>query len=201
MSDRREEEEKGEQVILKSSKDYPKWKSYTIWILKEKNCDWIIIGRPKPIREIIQANLKSLGFSPLNFAVQTIYTSLSTEIKEHRAAIKKGEGIIWKSVAHKHHPILEEKTWQKMWQILKEKHVSPMSISRKILEATRIEVSNWKNIYKYTNAYQESLGDVYSLTTEDSELTTKGASMTLQAAFLTNMGPEYVGMVSMIEAK
>lgn len=80
-------------------------------------------------------------------------------------------------------------------------HVSPMSISRKVFEAIKIKVSNCKNIYKYTNAYQEALDDVYSLTTKDSEWTTKRGSMILQAALLTNMGPESAGMVCMIEAK
>ena len=75
-----------------------------------------------------------------------------------------------------------------------------MSISKKILEATRIKLLDCKNIYKYTNTYQEAFDNVCRLTTEDSELTTKGASMILQAAFLTNMGSEYVGIISTIES-
>ena len=89
--------------------------------LQEKNCDWIIIGRPEPARVTVQANLESMGFSALDFTAQGLYTALSTEIKEHQAAIKKGEGIIQKTVGHKHHPILEGKTPQEMWQILKER--------------------------------------------------------------------------------
>ncbi len=94
MSDRREEQEKAKRVILESAEDYPKWRSYTISALQEKNCDWTFTGRPEPTKETIQANLESLGFLALDFSAQALYISLSTEIKEHRAAIKKGEGII-----------------------------------------------------------------------------------------------------------
>ena len=90
-----------------------------------------------------------------------------------------------------------------MWQILKERfqHGSHMSISKKVLEAISIKLSNCTNIHEYTSTYQEASGDVCSLTTEDSELTTKGASMILQAVFLTNMGYEYKGIVSTIESE
>ncbi len=113
-------------------------------MLQERNCDWTITGKPEPTRETIQANLESLGFSPLDFTAQTIYTFLSTEIKEHRAAIKKGKKIIRKSVAYKHYPILKGKIVQEMWQILKERfqHISPMSILKKVLKATRIKLSD-----------------------------------------------------------
>ena len=40
-----------------------------------------------------------------------------------------------------------------------------------------------------------------TMTTKDSELTANGASMILQAALLTNMGPEYAGIASTIESE
>ncbi|MCJ1342704.1 hypothetical protein MMC31_000892, partial [Peltigera leucophlebia] len=69
-----------------------------------------------------------------------------------------------------------------------------MSISKMVLEATKIKLLDCKNIHKYISVYQEAFDNICSLTTEDSELTTKGASMILQAALLTNMGPEYAGI-------
>lgn len=158
MSDRQEEQEKGERVILEITDDNPRWRSYTISKLQEKNCDWTITERPEPTRLTVQENLQSLGFSPLDFTAQGIYTALSTEIKEHRAAIKKGEAVICKTVGHKHHPILEGKTPEQMWKILKERfqHVSPMSISKKVLDATKIKLSDCKYIQEYTSAYQEA---------------------------------------------
>ncbi|MCJ1348328.1 hypothetical protein MMC31_006559, partial [Peltigera leucophlebia] len=109
---RQEKQEKVEQVILESAEDYPRWRSYTISALQEKNCDWTITGRSEPTRETIKANVESLGFLTLDFSAQALYTSLSAEIKQHQAAIKKGEQIIRKSVAHKHYPILEGKNAQ-----------------------------------------------------------------------------------------
>ncbi|MCJ1348913.1 hypothetical protein MMC31_007146 [Peltigera leucophlebia] len=76
-----------------------------------------------------------------------------------------------------------------------------MSISKKVLEATKIKLSDCKNIHEYTSVYQETFNDVCSLTTEDSELTNKGASMILQAALLTNMGLKYAGIVSTIKSE
>lgn len=54
---------------------------------------------------------------------------------------------------------------------------------------------------EYTSAYQEAYNDVCNVTTEDSEMTTKTASMLLQRALLLNIGPEYAGIASTIESK
>lgn len=121
MSNQQKEQDKAKRVILESVEDYPKWRSYTINALQEKNCDWTITRRLEPIRETIQANLKSLGFLALNFSAQALYTSFSTEIKEHWAAIQKGEEIIQKSVTHKYHPIVTGKNAQEMWAALKDR--------------------------------------------------------------------------------
>ena len=203
MSDRRKEQEKADRVILENAEDYPKWRSYTISALQEKNCDWTITGRPEPTRDTISANLLSLGFSANDLNAEALYTALSAEIKEHRAAIKKGEGIIRKLVAYKHHPILEGKTAKEMWEALKERfqHVSPISTPRKILETAKIKLSDCKDIHEYTSAYQAAYDHICSLTTANSDLTTKGAGMILQAALLLNMGKEYAGIVSTIESE
>lgn len=90
-----------------------------------------------------------------------------------------------------------------MWQILKERfqHVLPMSISKRVLDATKIKLSDCKNIDEYTSAYREAYDNVYSLITKDSELTAEGARMILQAAFLTNMGLKHAGIASTIESE
>lgn len=197
MSDRREEQEKADRVILESAEDYPRCRSYTISELQEKNCDWTITSRPEPTKETIKANLKGLGFLALDFSAQALYTSLSTEIKEHRAAIKKGEGIIRKSVAHKNHPILERKTAQEMWTVLKDRfqRVSSMSTSRKLLETAKTKLLDCKDIHNYTSVYQAAYDHICGQTTSESDLTTKGASIFL------NMGNEYAGIVSTVESE
>ena len=201
MSDQREEQEKREQIILESAEDYPRWRSYTISAFQEKNCNWTITGRPKPTKQTIQANLQRLGFSPPDFTAKAIYTTLSTKIKEYQAAIKKGEEIIRKSVAHKHHPILEDKNTQEMWIALKERfqYVSPMSTSKRLLKTAKVKLSDCNNIHKYISLYQATYDHICSLTTEDLELPTKAVGMLLQAAMLFNMGTKYAGIVSTIE--
>lgn len=80
------------------------------------------------------------GLQPSRNHITDYYTTLTTELKEHQAELKKAEGVIKNSVAHKHQPTLEGKTAQKMWEILKTKfqHISPMRISRLILDTTKI---------------------------------------------------------------
>ena len=203
MSDRREEQNKGERIILESAADYPKCRSYTISKLQEKNCHCVITGKPRPTRESVHANLEMMGFSALDFTAQGFFNTLSSEIEKWEAAKEKGEGIIRKTVAHKHHPILENKTGQEMWEILKVRfqNVSPMSITRRLLEAIKIKLSDSKSMEEYTSAYREAYDDICNVTTEDSEMTTKAASMLLQGALLSNMGPEYAGIASTIESQ
>lgn len=203
MSDRREEQEKGERIILESSADYPKWRSHTISKLQEKHCHWTITGRPKPTRKSVAANIEKMGFAAKEFTTQGLYNSLTTEVEKWEAAMEKGEGIIRKTVAHKHHPILENKTAKEMWEILKTRfqNVSPMSISRRIVDATKVKLSSCKNIEEYTSSYREAYDEVCNLVTENSEMTIRAASMVLQGALLSNMGPEYAGIASTIESK
>ena len=124
-----------------------------------------------PARETIRANLQALGFFPNDLNAQALYTAFSTEIREYRAAIQKGEGTIRRSGAHKHHPILEGKTLQEMWETLKERfqHVSPINTSRKILDTVKIKLSDCKDMHKYTSAYQEAYDYVCNLTTANSD--------------------------------
>lgn len=203
MSDQREEQEKGERIILESLADYPKWRSYTISKLQEKHCRWIIIGRPKPTRESVQANFERMGFSATEFTAQGLYNSLTAEIEKWEVAMEKGEGIIQRSVAQKHHPILENKTGQEMWEILKARfqNVSPMNISRRIVDVTKVKLSSCKNIEEYTSSYREAYDDVCNLVSENSEMTIPAASMVLQGALLLNMGAEYAGIASTIESE
>lgn len=100
--------------MLESAADYLKWRSYTISKFQEKNYHWVITGKSRPTRESVQANLEKMGFSALDFTIQGLFNILSSEIEKWEAVKKKGESIIWKTVAHKHHPILENKTGQEM---------------------------------------------------------------------------------------
>lgn len=82
-------------------------------------------------------------------------TALTTELKEYRAALSKAEGIIKNSVAPKHQAAIEGKDAKEMWEALKAKfhHISPMSISRLVLDTTRIRLSDCTDIYDYCSKY------------------------------------------------
>lgn len=140
MSDQREEQEKANRIILEGSENYTKWRSYILGELQQRNCDGEITGRSPPTKESVRRAAERMGFSPAEITSQTIYITLTTELKEHQAALKKAKGVIKNSVAHKHQPTLEGKTAQEIWEILKTKfqHISPMSISRLILDTTKI---------------------------------------------------------------
>ena len=139
----------------------------------------------------------------LRSGLATIYKTLTTELKEHRAALKKAEGVIKNSVAHKHQPTLEGKTAQEMWEILKTKfqHISPMSISRLILDTTKIQLSDCTDIHDYCGKYQEAYDAICSLIRDKCELSSKGAQMLLQAGLLTSMGDEYSSLISTLESE
>lgn len=67
-----------------------------------------------PTRESVQTNFEKMGFSATEFTTQGLYNSLTAEVEKWEAAMEKGEGINRRSVAQKHHPILENKIGQEM---------------------------------------------------------------------------------------
>lgn len=76
-----------------------------------------------------------------------------------------------------------------------------MSISRLILDTTKIQLSNCAEIHEYCGKYQEAYDAACSLIGKNCELPTKGAAMLLQASLLTGMGDEYSGVVSTMESE
>lgn len=101
----------------------------------------------------------------------------------------------------KHQAAIESKDAKEMWEALKAKfqHISPMSISRLVLDTTRIRLSDCTDIYKYCSKYQEAYDSVCSLIPADFELPAKGAELLLQVGLLTGMGNEYLSIVSIME--
>lgn len=65
----------------------------------------------------------------------------------------------------------------------------------------KTKLSDYKDIDKYTSVYQAAYDQICGFITEDSDLSTKGAGMLLQAAMLLRMGNEYAGIVSTIESE
>lgn len=55
-----------------------------------------------------------MGFAAGEFTAQGLYNALTSEIEKWEIAMEKDKGIIRKIVAHKHHPILENKTAKEM---------------------------------------------------------------------------------------
>ncbi len=144
-----------------------------------------------------------MGFSPTEVTPKTLYTTLTTELKEYQAALKKAEGVIKNSVANKYQPTLDEKTAQEMWETLKAKfqHISPMSISRLIPDTTKIQLSDCTDIHNYCEKYQETYDAVFSLIRDKCKLLAKDAQMLIKASLLTGMGDEYSSLISTMEAE
>lgn len=155
MSDRREEQEKGSRIILQGSENYKPWRSHILGELKQKNCAWAVTGKQAPTQESVKADIIAMGFPTKDITTQALWTALTTELKEYRAALSKAEGIIKNSVAPKHQAAIEGKDAKEMWEALKAKfhHISPMSISRLVLDTTRIRLSDCTDIYDYCSKY------------------------------------------------
>lgn len=203
MSDRREEQEKANRIILQGSENYTLWRSYILGELKQKNCAWAVTGKAKPTKETVRADIIAMGFAPTDMTTQALWTAPSTELKEHQASLNKAEGIIKNSVAPKHQAAIEGKDAKEMWEALRTKfqHISPMSISRLILETTKLRLSDCADIHEYCSKYQEAYDSVCGLIPTECELSAKGAELILQAGLLTEMGNEYSGIVSMMETE
>lgn len=80
-------------------------------------------------------------------------------------------------------------------------NISPMSISKRIVDVVKTKLSNYKDIEEYTSTYWEVYDKVYNMTINNSKLTICEATILLQGIMLVNMGPEYVGITSTIEMK
>lgn len=76
-----------------------------------------------------------------------------------------------------------------------------MSISRLILETTKLQLLDCADIHEYCNKYQEAYDSVCNLIPTECKLSTKGAELILQAGLLTGMGNEYSEIVSMMETE
>lgn len=68
-------------------------------------------------------------------------------------------------------------------------------------ETAKTKLSECKDIHEYTSIYLAAYDYICGLTTEDSDLTTKGPGMLLQAAMLLNISNEYAGIVLTIESE
>lgn len=109
-----------------------------------------------------------MSFNPAKIVPQTLYTTLTTKLKKYQTILKKVEELIKNSVAHKYQPALKGKTAKEMWEALKAKfhHIFPMSISYLILDKTMIQLSDYTNIHKYCDKYQDAFDVVCSLIRE-----------------------------------
>lgn len=179
MSGRREEQEKANRIILEGSENYTNWRSYTLGKLKRRNFKWAITGKPEPPKKPFEMLPRPcMGFSEIDLDAQALYTALTSELKEHRASANKAKGIIKNSVSHKHQSILEGMTAQEMWESLKAKfqYISPMSISRLVLETIKIQLSDCTDIHDYFGKHQEAYNTVGSLIGAKCKLSMKGAA-------------------------
>lgn len=194
---------KANRIILEESENYTKWRSYILDKLQQRNCNWAITERLPPTKESLRRAAEKMGFSPAEITSQTIYTTLTIKLKEYQAALKKVEGVIKNSVAHKNQPNLKGKTAQEIWKILKTKfqHISSMSILRLILDTTKIQLSNCTDIHNYCGKYQEVYDAIYSVIGDKCELSSKGGQMLLHAGLLTGMGDKYSSLISTLESE
>lgn len=110
----------------------------------------------------------------------------------------KSKSIIHELVADAHHPIFEGKTAQEMWTALETRfqHLSPMSVSRILHNASAKKMGDFKDVIKYTGSCQAAFDKITSLLKEDSNLTIKSAEMLLQGAMLMNIIEECTSLIS-----
>lgn len=113
----------------------------------------------------------------------------------------KSKNIIHELVADAHHPILEGKTAQEMWNALEIRfqHISPVGVSHKLHTASAKKMSDFKDVVDYTSSYQAAFDKITSLLKDDSNLTIKSVEMLLQGAMLMNISKEYTSLISTIE--
>lgn len=200
MSDKRETQNKP-LIILSSSADYPRWKSYAMSELRQQGCEWAITGRERPTIESIRGNLLEKGFLNAQLKPQIIINALMHDEEKYDLAMSKASGILSKIVSDQHQPIIEGKSPQEAWNTLQERfqHINPMSTSRIIYEATTKKLSDFKNVHEYTSHYQAAFDKVVSLLTETSSYTRQSIEMYFQATMLMNIGADYSALVSAIQ--
>lgn len=129
MSDRRETQEKP-LIILQNTEDYPTWKSYTISRFQQQSCNGAITRRPQPNLDSVRATFIEDGFAAVDLRPSTLVSALRDEKKDYLIAFTKSAGIIKELVDKNLYPLLNGKTAQEMWAILKTcfYHISPMSV-------------------------------------------------------------------------
>ena len=200
MSDKRETQDKL-LVILSSSADYPRWKSYAMSELRQQGCEWTIAGKERPTIEAIREDLIKKGFTAAQLSPNILITTMLHNEEKHDKGMSKAAGIISRLVADQHQPIIEGKTPQEAWAALEERfqHINPMSTSRLIHDATTKKLSDFKNVHEYTSHYQASFDKVSSLLTETSAYIRKSTETYFQATMLMNIGADYSALVSAIQ--
>lgn len=200
MSDRRETQEKP-LIILRNAQDYPTWKPYTISRLQQQSCNWSIVGKPQPDLQSVQATLIEDGFAAEDLRPSMLAAALRDDKKDYLVTLTKSAGIIQELVDKSLHPLIHNKTAAEMWAILEERfqHISPMSVSRVLVDACNVKLSDCKDVVDYTSRYQVTFDKLLSLINKESWMSRKSVEMTLQGSLLRNLGKGYSALVSAIE--
>lgn len=152
MSDKREVQNK---ALILTTEDYPRWKSHTLSKLAQSNCSWALDGRDPLTLESVKEKLIGLGFTQDQLRPSTLVSALLSEGEKHKTAMAKSKSITHELVADAHHPILEGKTAQEMWNALENRfqHISPMGVSRIPHIDSAKKMSDFKDVVEYTSSY------------------------------------------------
>lgn len=76
-----------------------------------------------------------------------------------------------------------------------------MSIMKRFLEAIKVKLSDSKSMKEYIGTYWKAYYDVDNITTKESEMITKIASMLLQRVLLSKVRLKYTNIISTIKSE
>ncbi len=122
-----------------------------------------------------------MGFTQDQLRPSILVSALLNEGEKYEKVTAQSKSIIHELVTDAHHPILENKIAQEIWNALEIQfqHISPMGVSRILHTASAKKMSDFKVVVEYTSSYQAAFDKITSLLKEDSNLTIKSAKMLL----------------------
>ncbi len=127
MSDKRKSQDKP-LVILSSSADYPRWKSYAISEFGQQRCEWTMMAkRERPTLDSIHEKLMKKGFTEAQLIPQILINTMIWDKEKYALAMSKAAGILSKIISNQHQLIIKGKTLEEAWSTFQQRfqHIKP----------------------------------------------------------------------------
>ena len=126
-------------LILRSSEDYPRWKSYVMSKLRKQGWEWTINERERSTIKSIWESLIGKGFTNTQLKPNILINAIVHEEKKNNLAMSKAASIISELLSDPNQPIIEGKSPPEACNTLQKRfqQINPMSTSRIIYKATK----------------------------------------------------------------